>query len=231
MTRSAGDLRGRAGPLDKQLRTKADPRPGKPTHRLGLTVEQRIKRPNQSPVVLTVGHSTRTLKEFVALLLAHGVDQLVDVRTIPRSRHNPQFNRDRLPRRLQKAGIRYRHMAGLGGLRHARRDSINTAWRNASFRGFADYMQTAEFQEALDRLIQLAKKRQTAIMCAEAVPWRCHRSLIGDALLVRGFRVEEIASPTRTRPHTITPWARVRGKQLFYPADAEKTRPAAGRAR
>jgi uncharacterized protein (DUF488 family) len=161
------------------------------------------------------------LKELISLLLDHGVNQLVDVRTIPRSRHNPQFNRDRLPGPLQKAGIRYRHMAGLGGLRHAHRDSINVGWRNASFRGFADYMQTPEFEEALNQLIQLAQKRRTAIMCAEAVPWRCHRSLIGDALLVRGFRVEEIASPTRTRPLTLTAWARVQGKQLFYPALAE----------
>lgn len=221
MTRSARDLRGRTEPSGKRLRTKAEPRRGKPTH--PLTVERRAKPPNQSPVVLTVGHSTRTLKEFVVLLLAHGVKQLIDVRTIPRSRHNPQFNRDRLPRPLQKAGIRYRHVAGLGGLRHARRDSINTAWRNASFRGFADYMQTPEFQEALDQLIELAKKRRTAIMCAEAVPWRCHRSLIGDALLVRGVRVEEIASPTRTRPHVLTPWARVKRKRLSYPGNPEDT--------
>ena len=177
--------------------------------------------PTLLAIILTVGHSTRTLKDFVALLLAHGVEQLIDVRSIPRSRHNPQFNRDRLPRPLQKVGVRYQHMAGLGGLRHARRDSINAGWKNASFRGFADYMQTPEFQEALDQLIQLAKKRRTAIMCAEAVPWRCHRSLIGDALLVRGFRVEEIASSTRTRPHTLTPWAQVRGKQLSYPAYLE----------
>lgn len=221
MTRSARDLRGRTEPSGKRLRTKAEPPRGKPTH--PLTVERRAKPPNQSQVVLTVGHSTRTLKEFVVLLLAHGVKQLIDVRTIPRSRHNPQFNRDRLPRPLQKAGIRYRHMAGLGGLRHARRDSINTAWRNASFRGFADYMQTPEFQEALDQLIELAKKRRTAIMCAEAVPWRCHRSLIGDALLVRGVRVEEIASPTRTRPHVLTPWARVKRKRLSYPGNPEDT--------
>lgn len=174
---------------------------------------------DQPPLVLTVGHSTRTLQEFVALLLAHGVKQLIDVRTIPRSRHNPQFNQGRLPRPLQKAGIRYRHMPGLGGLRHALRDSINTAWRNASFRGFGDYMQTPEFEEAMNELVQLAqKKRRTALMCAEAAPWRCHRSLIGDALLVRGIRVEEIASKTRRRPHTLTPWARVRRKRVFYPA-------------
>ena len=173
---------------------------------------------DQGLIIFTVGHSTRALQEFVALLLAHGVNQLIDVRTIPRSRHNPQFNRDALPRPLQEAGIRYRHMAGLGGLRHSRPDSINTAWRNASFRGFADYMQTPEFEKALDQLIQVAQKRRTVIMCAEAVPWRCHRSLIGDALLVRGLRVEEIASPTRTRPHTLIPWARVRRNRLSYPA-------------
>jgi Protein of unknown function, DUF488 len=226
MTRSVSDLRGRAGPSDKRLRTESCPAAGKPTHRPGRPVERRAKQPDQNLIVLTVGHSTRTLKEFVALLLAHGVNQLIDIRTIPRSRHNPQFNRDALPRPLQKAGICYRHIAGLGGLRHARRDSINAGWRNASFRGFADYMQTPEFQEALDQLIQLAQKRRTAIMCAEAVPWRCHRSLIGDALLVRGFRVDEIASSSRTRPHTLTPWARVRGKQLSYPANPEHTKAA-----
>jgi len=226
--KSASDLPKRTGASDKRLRTEAEPPARKPAHRLRLTVERRAKQPDQSSVVMTVGHSTRTLKEFVALLLAHGVKQLIDVRTIPRSRHNPQFNRDRLPRPLQKAGIRYRHMAGLGGLRHARRDSINAGWRNASFHGFADYMQTPEFQAALEQLIQLSQKRQTAIMCAEAVPWRCHRSLIGDALLVRGFRVEEIASLTRTRPHTLTPWARVKGKQLSYPTPREDTKAVAG---
>ena len=229
MTRRASNVPKRTGPGNKRLRTEADHPASKPTPRLGLTAKRRVKQPDENPLVMTVGHSTRTLKEFVALLLAHGVNQLVDVRTIPRSRHNPQFNRDALPRPLQKAGIRYRHMAGLGGLRHARRDSINTGWRNASFRGFADYMQTTEFQEAVDQLIQLAQKRRTAIMCAEAVPWRCHRSMIGDALLVRGVRVEEIASLTRTRPHALTPWARVRGKRLSYPAYLEDTNAVAGR--
>ena len=185
---------------------------------------------DQPPLVLTVGHSTRAVKDFVALLLAHGVKQLIDVRTIPRSRHNPQFNLNRLPRPLEQAGIRYRHMAGLGGLRHARRDSINAGWRNASFRGFADYMQTPEFEKALDQLIHLAQKRPTAIMCAEALPWRCHRSLIGDALLVRGLRVEKITSQKRTRPHTLNAWARVRGKQLTYPANLEGTKAVARRS-
>jgi hypothetical protein len=221
MKRRAGEVPKRASPSNKRLPSKPRSPMGKRTHREGQSVGRRTKCPDHTPIIFTVGHSTRTTKEFVALLLAHDVQQLIDVRTIPRSRHNPQFNRDRLPRPLQKAGIRYRHMAALGGLRHARRDSINAGWRNASFRGFADYMQTPEFQTALDQLIQLGEKRRTAIMCAEAVAWRCHRSLIGDALLVRGLRVEEIASLTRTRPHSLTPWARVRGKQLSYPADAK----------
>jgi uncharacterized protein (DUF488 family) len=228
MTSRASNPRGRTRPSDKRLHADSGPPPGSKLHRRSrVPVERRGKQFDQSLIVFTVGHSTRTLQEFVALLLAHGVNQLIDVRTIPRSGHNPQFNRDALPLPLQKAGIRYRHMAGLGGLRHARRDSINKAWRNVSFRGFADYMQTAEFRSALDDLIRLAQKRQTAIMCAEAVPWRCHRSLIGDALLVRGIRVEEITSRIRTRPHTLTPWARVRGKQLSYPVNPEHTKAVA----
>lgn len=168
-------------------------------------------------LVLTVGHSTRTRKEFIDLLRANGVKQLIDVRTIPRSRHNPQFNRAVLSRALRRTGIGYRHMAGLGGLRHSRRDSINAGWRNKSFRGYADYMQTSDFQIALQKLMALARRKQVALMCAEAVPWRCHRSLIGDALLVRGFPVEEIQSATRTHPHLLTPWARVEGARITYP--------------
>ena len=180
--------------------------------------KRRVKQTQTRIVVLTVGHSTRPLEEFEALLLAHDVKQLVDVRTIPRSLHNPQFNGDRLPGVLSKAGIRYRHMPGLGGLRHARHDSINSGWHNASFRGFADYMQTPDFEGALDELIRIAQTRRSAIMCAEAVPWRCHRSMIADALLVRGISVAEITSRTRTRPHTLTPWACVKRKRLTYPA-------------
>ena len=172
-------------------------------------------------VVFTVGHSTRPVEDFLALLRAHNVRLLVDVRTVPRSRHNPQFNQKSLQAALRGARISYRHMKGLGGLRHARKDSPNGAWRNASFRGFADYMQTDEFAENMERLIELARKRQTAIMCAEAVPWRCHRSLIGDALLVRRIGVEELSSLSSTRPHTLTPWARVRGKTILYPATDE----------
>ena len=167
--------------------------------------------------IFTVGHSTRTAEEFIALLRAHAIEQLVDVRTIPRSRHNPQFAGDALSRSLHDAGILYRHRKTLGGLRHARRDSVNTGWRNTSFRGYADNMQTPEFEHALDELITLARERRTAIMCAEAVPWRCHRSLIADALLVRGIDAEEIASPTSTRRHTLTSFAQVNGTRITYP--------------
>jgi uncharacterized protein (DUF488 family) len=171
-------------------------------------------------VVMTIGHSTRPVKEFIGLLKAHEVQRLVDVRTIPRSRHNPQFNRSELSAALHSARLHYKHMSGLGGLRHARQDSINTGWHNASFRGFADYMQTPDFQESLDELIDLAKAERVAIMCAEAVPWRCHRSLIADALLARGIEAREITSATGTRLHTLTPWGKVKGTQVTYPGDS-----------
>jgi uncharacterized protein (DUF488 family) len=169
------------------------------------------------PIVLTVGHSTRPIEDFLHLLDAHGVKRLVDVRTVPRSRYNPQFDKDSLPRALARAGIAYTHMPGLGGLRHARKDSINLGWRSAGFRGFADHMQTPEFEKALKRLLAMAEDQRVAIMCAEAVPWRCHRSLIADALLVRGVRVEEISSLTRTQPHKLTPFAHVFGTEVTYP--------------
>src|SRR5664279_899333 len=140
-----------------------------------------------SPIVLTIGHSTRTLEEFIGLLKAHGATRVVDVRTVPRSRHNPQFNKDSLPGELKKAGLGYVHLPGLGGLRHAKLNSLNVGWRNASVRGYADYMQTPGFEQSLEELIRLAKQERIAIMCDEAVPWRCHRSLIADALLVRGI--------------------------------------------
>ena len=154
------------------------------------------------------------------MLHGYEVKRLVDVRTVPRSRYNPQFNRDTLPNALGAAGITYVHMPGLGGLRHPRADSVNSAWRNDSFRGFADYMQTPEFETNLQALIERARKERIAIMCAEAVPWRCHRSLIADALTVHGVLVEHIMSPTRRQPHTLTPWARVRGDRLTYPAQS-----------
>lgn len=169
--------------------------------------------------VFTIGHSTRELADFINLLQVHGVTKIADVRTVPRSRHNPQFNLETLPDALKTASIGYVHLPGLGGLRHARPDSPNMAWRNASFRGFADYMQTKEFAENLERLISLAKKERIALMCAEAVPWRCHRSLIADSLTVRGIPVEHIMSKAHRQPHTLTPWARVNGACITYPGE------------
>lgn len=169
--------------------------------------------------IFTIGHSTHPIEHFIELLQANGVTQLIDIRTIPKSRRNPQFSSDALAASLRSAHIRYIHLKELGGLRHARRDSVNLGWRNASFRGYADYMQTPEFEAALDRAIALAKERPTALMCAEAVPWRCHRSLVADALTVRGIRVLEIVGSSPPREHTLTPFARVRGTHITYPAD------------
>ena len=171
--------------------------------------------------IFTIGHSTRPIGEFLEMLQAHGVRRLVDVRTIPRSAHNPQFNREDLSRALHDRQLHYRHMPGLGGLRHPRRDSINTGWRNSSFRGYADYMQTPEFAENLETLIELGKQEPTAAMCAEAVPWRCHRSLIADALLVRGISALEIVSATRATPLSLHPWARVEGTAVTYPGEQQ----------
>jgi uncharacterized protein (DUF488 family) len=171
--------------------------------------------PNQT--VFTIGHSTRELPAFIDLLKENGVTCLVDVRTVPRSRTNPQFNRETLPDALHAAGVGYLHLPGLGGLRRVRPDSPNTGWRNASFRGYADYIGTPEFAENLARLMGLAARERVALMCAEAVPWRCHRSLIGDALLVRGIPVEDIMGPGRTQPRALTPWAVVRGTEITYP--------------
>jgi len=175
---------------------------------------------HKSPfTIFTIGHSTRPIAEFIELLQSNGIAQLIDIRTIPKSRHNPQFNSDALAASLRAAHIRYVHMKELGGLRHARKDSINLSWRNASFRGFADYMQTDEFEAALTRAIELAAARPTALMCAEAVPWRCHRSLVADALIVRGIRVLEIVGAAEPKEHQLTPFARVRGTHVTYPND------------
>jgi uncharacterized protein (DUF488 family) len=156
------------------------------------------------------------------MLRAHGVERLVDVRTVPRSRHNPQFNRDALQETMPRSGIDYLHMPDLGGLRRPRPDSPNAGWRNASFRGYADYMQTPEFRTAIEQLIELSAECSTAIMCAEAVPWRCHRSLIADALSVRCIPVEEIVDERRSRPHRLTPWAKPDGAKLTYPPEPEE---------
>jgi len=180
---------------------------------------KRMRKIARSPIVLTIGHSTRTIEEFIRLLQTHGATCVVDVRTVPRSGHNPQFNKTSLQKSLGKTGLGYVHLPGLGGLRHARRDSVNAGWRNASFRGYADYMQTPEFEQSLHELVQLADQERIVLMCAEAVPWRCHRSLIGDALLVRGIRTEDIMSSTRCQVHTLTPFALVRGTTITYPAE------------
>lgn len=169
------------------------------------------------PTVLTIGHSNHPLNVFIDMLKAHEVQHVLDVRTVPRSRHNPQFNAESLPASLQDAGIRYSHFPGLGGLRHTRADSLNGAWQNASFRGYADYMQTAEFADNVEKVLQLAGRERCALMCAEAVPWRCHRSLIGDALLVRGAQVLDIMNMKAGKPHKLTPWARVDGTNITYP--------------
>jgi uncharacterized protein (DUF488 family) len=169
-------------------------------------------------VVLTIGHSNRTLDEFVQMLVAHTVQRVVDVRTVPRSRHNPQYNLDALPASLAAHGIAHSHMPGLGGLRKTHADSPNTGWRNLSFRGYADYMQTEAFERELEAFIELAMRERCALMCAEAVPWRCHRSLIGDALVVRGFDVQDIYGVQPTRSHKLTPFAQVDGTHVTYPA-------------
>lgn len=174
--------------------------------------------------MLTVGHSTRAIDEFVGLLRQHGVKRLVDIRTIPRSRRNPQFNSEALAKSLRLEGIDYAHIKELGGLRHPRRDSINTGWRNASFRGYSDYMQTEELQEAVERLLQLCAGKRCAVMCAESVPWRCHRSLLADALTARGIAVEHILGGSRRQVHSITPFARVKDARVTYPEGAASRR-------
>lgn len=152
------------------------------------------------------------------MLTTHGVTLLVDVRTVPRSRHNPQFNADTLPAQLATVNIGYTHASGLGGFRHTIPDSSNTAWRNLSFRGYSDYMQSAEFAYELKHLIKSAQRDLIALMCAEAVPWRCHRSLIADALIVHGIATCEIVSQKRLQPHRLTSFAHVNGEKISYPS-------------
>ncbi|HET9962492.1 MAG TPA: DUF488 domain-containing protein [Nitrospiraceae bacterium] len=169
----------------------------------------------------TVGHSTRPLEEFLRLLQAHDVDCLVDVRRYPGSRRYPHFNSVPLGEALGPVGIRYVHMPALGGRRRPRPDSVNDGWRNTSFRGYADYMDTDEFQHALKELIAESRARQAAVMCAEAVPWRCHRSLIADALVVRGHEVRHILSSTRWDRHQLTDFARITAGRLTYPSERD----------
>jgi uncharacterized protein (DUF488 family) len=229
-------MRNRIGPMPlrkpsppKKLNEHSQKRPARDEPALGsgkIPAETRageakalMRSSKSEQVVLTIGHSTRAIEEFIHLLKAHGVTRVVDVRTVPRSRHNPQFNRDTLPASLMATGVGYTHMPELGGLRHTTAASINTGWRNTSFRGYADYMQTPAFTKALDELIKVAGEDRVALMCAEAVPWRCHRSLIADALLVRGIRSEDIMSATRREVHSLTPFAKVVGLRLTYPTE------------
>jgi uncharacterized protein (DUF488 family) len=176
----------------------------------------------EKPLIRTVGHSTRPVDALIEMLHAHGIQRLIDVRTIPKSKHNPQYNHEALEQSLRDAGIAYEHRRALGGLRHPRKDSPNTGWRNESFRGYADYMQTAEFESALNALGKAAAHEAVAIMCAEAVPWRCHRMLISDALTARGYRVEHIMSATKSDPHTMTSFAKMEGTSVVYPASAQE---------
>ena len=181
--------------------------------------------------LFTIGHSTRPIDDFIHLLKSHGVQRVVDVRTLPRSRFNPHFDITRLPAHLRAAHIHYTHLPGLGGLRRPHRDSPNAGWRNKSFRGYADHMQSAAFKRSLQRCLELASVERVALMCAEAVPWRCHRSLIADALVARGIDALEIASDTRVRPHTLTSFAHVEGTAVTYPVPSTETANGSGEQR
>jgi len=183
-------------------------------------------RPAMPSAMLTIGHSDRTIDDFLGILMQHRVAFLADVRKMPGSRKHPQFNDDALASSLAAAGIGYEHFPGLGGLRRRLPDSPNTGWRNASFRAYADYMLTPEFHDSLDTLLVQARQRLTVIMCAEAVPWRCHRSLIADALLIRGVAVNDIYKTSRTRPHELTSFAHVAGTRITYPPTADDSAPS-----
>jgi uncharacterized protein (DUF488 family) len=172
-----------------------------------------------SPELWTIGHSTRPIEEFVGLLQSHGIQLLVDVRTIPFSRRNPQFHQEAFAQSLREAGLQYRHMPDLGGRRKTRRDSVNVGWRNAGFQGYADYMQTQEFWDGLEKLMNIGQQLPSAVMCAEAVPWRCHRTLIADALVIRGWTVHHIISATSLKTHTLTSFAKPDADRLTYPLD------------
>ncbi len=172
---------------------------------------------NGREAIFTIGHSTREFGDFVKMLQGHAITLLVDIRTIPRSRHNPQFNKETIGKALGAQKIGYLHMEELGGLRKARHDSINTGWRNASFRGYADYMQTGDFEAGIEKLILLGKKEKVAIMCAEGNPFRCHRSLVADALVTKGVMVMHISSPASASAHVVTKFAKVHGTRVTYP--------------
>jgi uncharacterized protein (DUF488 family) len=181
----------------------------------------------RNQTIFTIGHSTRSFEEFLELLRAHGIQRLIDIRTIPRSRRNPQYSIETLGPSLKAAGIEYVHLKELGGLRRPKPDSKNIGWRNANFRGYADYMGTPEFETALSRAIELSQDKPTVLMCAEAVSWRCHRSLVADALTAREIDVKHIMSATAANPHGLTPFARLRGGKLTYPSDKPARRKSA----
>lgn len=174
-------------------------------------------------MLCTIGHSTRTLSEFIGLMKASGVRQVVDIRTIPRSRYTPQFNTDNLAEELPMTNLAYVHLAALGGLRKVQPGSANDGWRNKSFRGYADYMQTNEFRQGLHQLRQLAEEKTSAIMCAEAVPWRCHRNLVADAMTVRGWEVRHIISAAAPKEHILADFAFINGTTVTYPATCADT--------
>jgi uncharacterized protein (DUF488 family) len=174
-------------------------------------------------VVLTIGHSTRTLEEFVQLIEVYGLTLVVDVRTVPRSRHNPHFNKETLPTSLKHYGVRYIHMPEIGGLRHPKHESVNTAWKNSGFRGYADYMQTQEFTNSLLKIVALARENRLVLMCSEALPWRCHRNLISDALVVRHIKVEHIISKDGVIDHELNSLAQVEGTKITYPLFTKET--------
>ncbi|MBY5956899.1 DUF488 domain-containing protein [Membranicola marinus] len=170
-------------------------------------------------MIYTIGHSTRSIENFIAILKNYEISQLVDIRTIPKSRRNPQYGQENLKESLEVEGIQYIHMKDLGGLRPSTGESVNKGWKNQSFRNYADYMQTDEFVSAVNELKELCRAETTAMMCAEAVPWRCHRRLVGDALIVRGEKVWDIFDLNNVREHTMTPFAEVEGKKIIYPSD------------
>jgi len=213
----------RAGkPAGKPATKAAGQRAGQVARQLPAQSSAQLPSPPKDTVSLfTIGHSTRAIEEFIELLRSNGVRQLIDIRTIPKSRRNPQFVADALAKSLHDAGIDYLHLKALGGLRHPRPDSPNLGWRNASFRGYADYMQTPEFEAAIKRAIEFAREKKTALMCAEAVPWRCHRSLVADALTVRGIEVKEIMGASPPKEHKLTSFASVHGSRILYPKGSE----------
>lgn len=193
-------MEGEEASLQREIESRRTARSGLPT----------------KEVIYVIGHSTRPIETFLKILRAHSISRLVDVRTVPRSRHNPQFDKDALKDSLERAGIAYVHLKELGGLRTPLKNSKNTGWRNPSFRGFADHMQTEEFEAGLNKLIAMGKDDRVAIMCAEGNPFRCHRSLVADALTVRGIIAMHISSTKPGKLHKLTPFGVVEGNRITY---------------